>query len=151
MEQPSQSTRNESDCEVQLYNGLSKDEILRYDGAIDTLFARGRRGSVMPIRYVWRVNQETEQDGKQKESCVGEVRVLFSVPKKFFKRANKRNLLRRRMKESFRQAKHALRQRAKEQGVGIDIALIYSTKEVSDYTIVNNAVCRILEQIRERL
>lgn len=146
MEQPSQSTPVESDCEVRPYNGLSKGEILRSDAAIDALFAKGRRGSVMPIRYVWRVNKLAEAEGES-----GEVRVLFSVPKKFFKRANKRNLLRRRMKESFRQLKHALRQSAKECAVGVDIALIYSTKEVADYTVVNNAVCRILEQIRERL
>jgi ribonuclease P protein component len=76
---------------------------------------------------------------------------MFSVPKKFFKRANKRNLLRRRMKESYRQAKHDLAREATQKGVALNIALIYTSKEISDYNTINNVVCRILEQIRERL
>jgi ribonuclease P protein component len=76
---------------------------------------------------------------------------MFSVPKKFFKRANKRNLLRRRMKESYRQAKHDLVREATQKGVALNIALIYTSKEISDYNTINNVVCRILEQIRERL
>ena len=76
---------------------------------------------------------------------------MFSVPKKFFKRANKRNLLRRRMKESYRQAKHDLVREATQKGISLSIALIYTSKEISDYNTINNVVCRILEQIRERL
>lgn len=127
-------------------NGLPKEEILRTLGAIDALFARGRRVTAMPVRCAWRVLSAEEFVEQQTE-----VEVLFSVPKKFFKRANKRNLLRRRMKESYRTSKHALVQLAAAKGVRIHVALIYSTKELSDYTTINDAVNRILEQICERL
>ena len=131
--------------EVVLRNTLTKSEILRTPAVIDTLFAKGRRGTVAPIRYVWQVTRNTEQTG----TCG--VGIMFSVPKKFFKRANKRNLLRRRMKESYRQAKHDLTREATQKGITLNIALIYTSKEILDYNTINNVVCRILEQIRERL
>lgn len=138
-------------------NGLSKGEIMRTASAIDTLFARGRRSSAALLRCVWRVSAvtstETEAEGQMVEGVRSEadVCVLFSVPKKFFKRANKRNLLRRRMKESYRQSKHALVELAHTKGVHVDVALIYTSKEISDYNTINDAVGRILEQICERL
>lgn len=131
--------------EVVLRNTLTKSEILRTPAVIDTLFAKGRRGTVAPIRYVWQVTRGTEQT----DTCG--VGIMFSVPKKFFKRANKRNLLRRRMKESYRQAKHDLTREATQKGITLNIALIYTSKEISDYNTINNVVCKILEQIRERL
>ena len=130
--------------EVVLRNTLTKSEILRTPAVIDTLFAKGRRGTVAPIRYVWQVTRGTEQ-------ATSGVSIMFSVPKKFFKRANKRNLLRRRMKESYRQAKHDLTREATQKGITLNIALIYTSKEILDYNTINNVVCRILEQIRERL
>ncbi|MBR5454286.1 MAG: ribonuclease P protein component [Rikenellaceae bacterium] len=131
--------------EVVLRNTLTKSEIMRTPAVIDSLFAKGRRGTVAPIRYVWQVTRGTEQT----DTCG--VGIMFSVPKKFFKRANKRNLLRRRMKECYRQAKHDLVREATQKGITLNIALIYTSKEISDYNTINNVVCRILEQIRERL
>ena len=126
-------------------NGLPKEEILRTLGAIDALFAGGRRTTSMPIRCVWRTL------GPDEFPSDANVEVLFSVPKKFFKRANKRNLLRRRMKESYRLSKHALVEQVAAKQVRLHIALIYSTKELSDYTTINDAINKILEQISGRL
>ena len=126
-------------------NGLPKEEILRTLGAIDALFAGGRRTTSMPIRCVWRTL------GPDEFPSGANVEVLFSVPKKFFKRANKRNLLRRRMKESYRLSKHALVEQVAAKQVRLHIALIYSTKELSDYTTINDAINKILEQISGRL
>lgn len=74
---------------------LPRTERLRSLGAIRRLFDEGQSGFVFPFRYVWYA--ETD--------AVPSVEVLFSVPKKFHKRANKRNLLRRRTKEAYRLGK----------------------------------------------
>lgn len=72
--------------------------------------------------------------------------VLFSVPKKFHKRANKRNLLRRRMREAYRLNKSLLA----EGGVrGADLALVYSVKDVAEYKRIENAIRKIISQIVE--
>ena len=76
------------------------------------------------------------------------VEVLFSVPKKFHKRANRRNLLRRRTKEAYRLQKGIVRCGAP---VNLDLALIYSSKEALPYKTIAHAVRRILETIAERL
>lgn len=73
------------------------------------------------------------------------IEVLFAVPKKFHRRANKRNLLRRRTKESYRLSNGGLKRAA--EGRHLVMALIYSSKEVLSYKTVNHAVGRILEQV----
>lgn len=73
--------------------------------------------------------------------------ILFSTPKKFLKRANKRNKVRRRMREAYRLNKGLLL--ASENPRQIQAALIYSSKEVVDYKTIENATKRILEKLAE--
>ena len=73
---------------------------------------------------------------------------MCSVPKKFHKRANRRNLLRRRTKEAYRLQKEILRS---DRPVNIDLALVYSSKEALPYKTIAHAVRRILETIAAAL
>jgi ribonuclease P protein component len=72
--------------------------------------------------------------------------ILFSTPKKFLKRANKRNKVRRRMREAYRLNKSLLL--ASDYPRQMQVALIYSSKEVLDYKTIENATKRILEKLR---
>ena len=118
---------------------LSRTERLRTLGAIRRLFTEGESGFVYPFRYLWYAEADTESS----------VEVLFSVPKKYHKRANKRNLLRRRTKESYRLQKELLTLRVGERN--LDLALVYSAREVLPSKKISHAVHRILESIAERL
>lgn len=118
---------------------LPRSERLRTLGAIRRLFSEGEAGFVFPFRYVWYAESDTEPN----------VEVLFSVPKKFHKRANKRNLLRRRTKEAYRLSKHhLLSQLGPRHG---DLALIYSSNEIVSYAKIEHSLKRILETIVARL
>ena len=117
---------------------LPRAERLRTLGAIRRLFESGESGFVYPFRYVWFAEADE----------IPSVEVLFSVPKKFHKRANKRNLLRRRIKEAYRLQKQTLKNGSP---ANLDLALIYSSKEIVPYKTVENALRRILQQIAERL
>ncbi len=119
-------------------NTLSHSERLRSLGVIKRLFESGKGGFVYPIRYVWVSDPESSNSAE----------VLFTVPKKFHKRANKRNTLRRKVKESYRLQKSIILEREGESRT-LDIALIYSTKEVHSYKTIHNAVRKILEQIAQ--
>ena len=72
-------------------------------------------------------------------------RILVSVPKKLFKRAVKRNLLKRRIRESWRRLKHSIQG---EQGM--DILLIYSTKEIMTYQEIYSYVENIISKLNSR-
>lgn len=117
---------------------LPRTERLRSLGAVRRLFESGESGFIYPFRYVWFAEPDLVQS----------VEVLFSVPKKFHKRANRRNLLRRRTKEAYRLQKNMLRADAP---VNLDLALIYSSKEVVSYKTIAHAVRRILESVVEHL
>lgn len=119
-------------------SSLPRTERLRSLGAVRRLFESGESGFIYPFRYVWFAEPDLVQS----------VEVLFSVPKKFHKRANRRNLLRRRTKEAYRLQKNLLRADAP---VNLDLALIYSSKEVVSYKTIAHAVRRILESVVEHL
>lgn len=116
---------------------LPKSERLRALGAVRRLFSDGRSGFVYPFRYM----TFTE------ESASPTIEVLFSVPKRYHKRANKRNLLRRRTKEAYRLNKEAITAIATERGKALDMALVYSVKERVPYKTIENAVRRILQEV----
>lgn len=117
---------------------LPRTERLRSLGAVRRMFESGESGFIFPFRYVWFAEADV----------IPSVEVMFSVPKKFHKRANRRNLLRRRTKEAYRLQKQIVRMSA---NANLDLALIYSSKELLPYKTVANAVRKILEAVTQRL
>ncbi|MDE7304330.1 MAG: ribonuclease P protein component [Alistipes sp.] len=120
---------------------LPRAERLRSLGAIRRLFEEGRSGFVFPFRYIWLAESAANDAGRPE--------ILFSVPKKFHKRANKRNLLRRRTKEAYRLQKQLLASGGRP--AALDLALIYSSKEVLPYRHIERAVAKILSTISEQM
>lgn len=118
---------------------LHKSEIIRGETTVSKLFAEGRGGFCHPFRYVFRVS-----DGEG-------VKILFSVPKKHFKRAVRRNLLKRRSREAYRLNKNMLVLPVAEKGKGVELALVYSAKEVHDFKAIQNGIRRILAEVVGRL
>ena len=120
-------------------NSLTKSERLHSYGAIRRLFNEGRSGFVYPFRFVYYTEQSTSP----------EVALLFSTPKKFHKRANKRNLLRRRMREVYRLNNATLHSALGNRR--IEFAVVYSSKTIHDYKTIENGIKRVLQQIVESL
>lgn len=128
--------------EENLRNTLPKTERLCGKTGISRLLAEGRHGSVPGLRYLYMVRPAAE-DGAL---APGGSRIMVSVPKKLFKRAVKRNLLKRRIRESWRRQKHSL-----SEGLAIDILFMYPTKEVLDYEHIYSAVGQIIEALNRKL
>ncbi len=116
---------------------LPRAERLRTLGAIRRLFESGEGGFVYPFRYLCFAEADTEPS----------VRLLFSVPKRYHKRANKRNLLKRRMREAYRLNKALLQ----DHSASVDLALIYSAKEVLPYARIEQAIRKLLAKTAEQV
>ena len=133
---------------------LPRTERLRSLNTIRRVFSEGKGGFVYPFRYTFLVRAAEgigENVNSEAEQSVGRIEVMFSVPKKFHKRANKRNLLKRRTREAYRLSREELKAKVEASGSVIDVALVYSTKEIHSYKTISHAVQRILEQIGSRL
>lgn len=116
---------------------LPKSERLKSLTAVRRLFKDGALGFVYPFRYM----TITE------DSTTPSIEALFSVPKRYHKRANKRNTLRRRTKEAYRLNKETLHEAASSSGKSLDIAFVYSTKDILPYKTIEHAVRRILAEV----
>lgn len=120
-------------------NSLPKSERLHSFGAIHRLFKEGQSGFVYPFRYMFYI-----EDAAQSEAAI-----LFSTPKKFHRRANKRNLIRRRMKEVYRLNKETLTHSLGNRR--IELAIVYSSKTLHDYKTIEHGIKKLLEQIVETI
>ena len=67
-------------------------------------------------------------------------RIVVSVPKRLFKRAVKRNLLKRRIREAYRHQKDLL-------SAPVDILFIYTAPEVLPYEVIYADMTAILQKI----
>ena len=112
-------------------NTLPKKERLCGKKGIERLLARGRHGNAGHIRYIYATGNGEDYN-----------RILVSVPKKLFKRAVKRNLLKRRIRESWRRLKHELKTTD-----GMDILFIYSTKEILTYKEIYECMTNVITRL----
>ena len=105
---------------------LSKSERLCGKKAVEALFGQGKGGvkGCLRFRYVQREDE-------------GPSRILVSVPKRSFKRAIKRNLLKRRIREAYRRQKALL-------PAATDILFIYNAPEVLPYAAIASNMEEVL-------
>lgn len=120
--------------EGEVRNTLPKKERLCGKTSISKLLAKGKHGSVPGIRYQCLYGTDS-----------GVNRILVSVSKKFFKRAVKRNLLKRRIRESWRRQKHLLNLEG-----NFDILLIYSVKEILPYEEIYSSIGQVIENLNAK-
>ncbi len=72
-------------------------------------------------------------------------RVAFSVPKKIFRLAVTRNLIKRRFREAYRRKKQALYEYLRLEGTGLAFIVIYRQNSVPDYQIMEKSVDELIE------
>lgn len=115
-------------------NTLPREEILRGKTRIERLMSAGRWAVLPHLKYCWLHSGEA-----------GFNRILVSVPKKNFKRAVRRNLLKRRLREAYRTQKDLL------EAAGVDILFVYTDREAVDFSLIRDEVAAALRDISSRL
>lgn len=113
---------------------LPKEERLCSRKALEELFGGGHQSvSAFPIRAVYMPNE------------VGVVRVMVSVSKRYFKRAVKRNRIKRQLREAYRLQKELLQPLTG----GLDIAFLWTSDEQLPTEKVFQKMQTLLQRIRE--
>lgn len=109
-----------------------KDERICGKTGISKLLAGGKHGNIPGFRYCYMTDNGLEIN-----------RIMVSVPKKLFKRAVKRNLLKRRIRESWRLQKQSM------NASGVDILFTYSTKDILEFQEIQSSVAKIIEKVNK--
>jgi len=118
-----------------------KEERLRSRKAIESLFKEGKAFLVYPYRviYLW-----------ENLPARFPVQVAFGVSKKYDKRAVKRNLIRRRMREAYRKNKHLLYDVLQRTNKGMNLFISYIAKEEATYQMMEVEMKKVIERLCDR-
>ncbi|HLW08318.1 MAG TPA: ribonuclease P protein component [Marinilabiliaceae bacterium] len=117
---------------------FNKRERLHRKKLIDKLFIKGRSFMTFPLRDQYLLVERVDDVA---------VQILVSVPKKRFKRAVDRNLLKRRIKEAYRLNKQTLLIEIAEDKTLL-IACIYSANEILPYEVIAKAMTKGIEKLK---
>lgn len=123
-------------------NRLRKPERLSRKKIIEKLFAGGSRSfSIFPLRVVWLPVEELDVQAS----------LLVSVSKRRFKRAVKRNRVKRQIREAYRLNKQPLMEALAEKDLRLALAFIYLSDELTDSAVIAEkmkiALARIVEKV----
>ncbi len=125
---------------------FSKNERLCSKSLIDQLFSRGSSCSLsaFPLRVVYQVTKRIADEPQDE--------VLISVPKRCFKRAVKRNRVKRQIREAFRKNKqillYVLSVRPEDK---VMIAFLWQDPRLYESDEIDKKVISLLRRISERI
>jgi ribonuclease P protein component len=122
-----------------------KSERLRSKKIIDSLFSPADKslgGNVFlyPFKIFW-LSPKAEEKSHFPQ-------VIFSIPKKHFKKATDRNRLRRQIKEVYRTHKSNLFQNKR---VPFALGIVYIAKEKHDFSFIKKKLMQVLEKMLEKI
>lgn len=126
-----------------IHNTLTKPERLSYQKRIDKLFAKGESFIAYPLRIVYSVREESDIEEP--------VSILVSVSKRKFKRAVKRNRVKRLTRETYRLNKSLFVDIVKQTGEPLDIAFLFLKDQLPEYAEMEKAMVKSASILREKI
>ena len=123
-------------------NTLRKPERLNRKKVIEKMFAGGSRSfSVFPLRVVYLSVGELDAP----------VSILVSVSKRHFKRAVKRNRMKRRIREAYRVNKQELLNVLAQKQIRLAVAFIYLSDDLVAFSVIEERMKTALARIAEKI
>lgn len=119
-----------------------KSERLSSLKEIQTLFSEGSSFHSFPFRVVWNY---------AKTAPGAPARMVISVPKKKFKRAVHRNLIRRRIREAYRQQKEELYLSLEQNQRPLVFMLMYTHSEILSFAELEGKIRSLFQRFKKEL
>jgi len=119
---------------------FKKKERLCSQKIIGNLFQKGNSFALFPFRIYWQITTSEQLSPAQ---------VAISVPKKKFKKAVDRNLIKRRIKEAYRKNKQNLYHDLKSKNLNIAFILIYLAPDLMPYPELEEKMILTLQKLME--
>lgn len=120
-------------------NRLYKYEKLCSRKSIDAMFVNGSSVIAYPMRAVFTLSDMSED--------ATPARFLIAIPKKKIRKAVKRVLLRRRVREAYRLNRNIIFPKLTEQKLTLEIAFLYLSNEIADYATIDAKIKDLLRKI----
>ncbi len=127
---------------------LPKEERIKSRTLIDMLFAGGKSRSMVafPLRVVYMV--------KERENLEPQTQMLVSVPKRCFKRAVKRNRVKRQVREAYRHSRQILIDRLNSRDEfdrSVVMAFIWLDDKLHETDEVSSKVTSLMTRVSEKI
>lgn len=123
-------------------NTFPKSEHLCGEIRITRLFTEGKAFIAYPLRVIYLVVPKKDAEPAS---------VMVSVPKKRFKRAVKRNRLKRLMREAYRLNKHQLIEKLNDKEMQIHVAFNYVSDDELDFATIEKKMKLALQKIIDKI
>lgn len=123
-------------------NTFPKKEHLCGEIRINHLFTEGKAFIAYPLRVMYSINKTPSTEV---------VKIMVTVPKKRFKRAVKRNRIKRLMRESYRLNKHSLYELCNEHNISLQIAFGYVSDTEADFVEIQEKMRKALARIETKI
>lgn len=125
--------------------GLGKSDRLKSQKTIKRLFDEGQSLFKFPFKLYFLIENLNPEDESP-------LKFSISVPKKKFRSAVKRNLIKRRVRESYRINKHDLKsQLVTLNKHKISLMFVYISDEIEKYDIIEKSIITLIDKLSNEI
>jgi ribonuclease P protein component len=122
---------------------LGKEERLKSNLYIQELLKQGKTVSSYPLKIYWNFSPDLQQKYP--------ARAAISVPKRKFRRAVDRNLMKRRIREAYRLNKHILYETLDQRQQKIQLIILLLSDEFIPYAQLEKGIRELLLKLVNKL